>query len=273
MTRSRPACWRAAAALTIARAGADIVALDATSRPRPDGLGLGETIGRVHAAGALVMADVSSAAEGGGRRRARRGFPASWTRPGRDRLPGRQPRVTGLVTHVRVVPLRPGGAGGARWSRSPARTWSCRTPASGLPPGAADRTAPSAGIASSPNALTPVGRKAERTGPGRRRSAGRADGGSLTGRRRQRPRRVPSPAPGRRGTDRSPTPGGVDGTGQAPMRRRRDRSPGPRAAWTGPAVGNVSAAVPVSAVPHRRVRTDSSDQWMVSVAWRSGPYN
>ncbi|TDD53795.1 N-acetylmannosamine-6-phosphate 2-epimerase [Nonomuraea terrae] len=51
-------------ALTIARAGADIVALDATSRPRPDGLGLAETIARVHEAGALVMADVSTAAEG-----------------------------------------------------------------------------------------------------------------------------------------------------------------------------------------------------------------
>jgi N-acylglucosamine-6-phosphate 2-epimerase len=51
-------------ALTVARAGADIVALDATARPRPDGLGLAETIARVHEAGALVMADVSTMEEG-----------------------------------------------------------------------------------------------------------------------------------------------------------------------------------------------------------------
>ncbi|TDE39309.1 N-acetylmannosamine-6-phosphate 2-epimerase [Nonomuraea mesophila] len=51
-------------ALTVVRAGADIVALDATSRPRPDGRGLAETIAGVHRAGALVMADVSTAEEG-----------------------------------------------------------------------------------------------------------------------------------------------------------------------------------------------------------------
>ncbi|MEO3796128.1 N-acetylmannosamine-6-phosphate 2-epimerase [Nonomuraea sp. B10E15] len=51
-------------ALAVARAGADIVAVDATSRPRPDGRGLAETIAGVHRAGALVMADVSAAEEG-----------------------------------------------------------------------------------------------------------------------------------------------------------------------------------------------------------------
>ncbi|MEO3888334.1 N-acetylmannosamine-6-phosphate 2-epimerase [Nonomuraea sp. B5E05] len=51
-------------ALTVARAGADIVAVDATVRPRPDGRSLAETITGVHQAGALVMADVSTAEEG-----------------------------------------------------------------------------------------------------------------------------------------------------------------------------------------------------------------
>ncbi|MFI0938538.1 N-acetylmannosamine-6-phosphate 2-epimerase [Streptomyces sp. NPDC021020] len=51
-------------ALAVAEAGADIVALDATSRPRGDGLGLAATVAALHAAGVLVMADVSTADEG-----------------------------------------------------------------------------------------------------------------------------------------------------------------------------------------------------------------
>ena len=48
-------------ALDVARAGADIVALDATGRPRPDGRALPETIRAVHEeTGRLVMADVST---------------------------------------------------------------------------------------------------------------------------------------------------------------------------------------------------------------------
>ncbi|MEJ5199663.1 MAG: N-acetylmannosamine-6-phosphate 2-epimerase [Anaerolineae bacterium] len=49
----------------VARAGADIVALDATGRPRPDGLTLAETIAALHAEFAIpVMADVSTFDEG-----------------------------------------------------------------------------------------------------------------------------------------------------------------------------------------------------------------
>lgn len=49
----------------VARAGADIVALDATSRPRPDGRTLAETIAALHAEFAIpVMADVSTFDEG-----------------------------------------------------------------------------------------------------------------------------------------------------------------------------------------------------------------
>ncbi|MFC8448266.1 N-acetylmannosamine-6-phosphate 2-epimerase [Kitasatospora sp. NPDC057223] len=51
-------------AVEVARTGADIVALDATDRPRPDGRPLAESIDAVHAAGRLVMADVSTEAEG-----------------------------------------------------------------------------------------------------------------------------------------------------------------------------------------------------------------
>lgn len=55
----------AADALAAAHAGASIVAIDATNRPRPDGRPVGETIERVHAAtSALVMADVSTLEEG-----------------------------------------------------------------------------------------------------------------------------------------------------------------------------------------------------------------
>ncbi|MFW6695793.1 N-acetylmannosamine-6-phosphate 2-epimerase [Streptomyces sp. MAR4 CNX-425] len=51
-------------ALELAAAGADIVALDATARPRPDGLDLTATVAGLHAAGAVVMADVSTPEEG-----------------------------------------------------------------------------------------------------------------------------------------------------------------------------------------------------------------
>ncbi|QMU71224.1 N-acetylmannosamine-6-phosphate 2-epimerase [Streptacidiphilus sp. P02-A3a] len=48
----------------VAATGADIVALDATDRPRPDGQPLSASIEAVHRAGRLVMADVSTEAEG-----------------------------------------------------------------------------------------------------------------------------------------------------------------------------------------------------------------
>ncbi|MFI1093257.1 N-acetylmannosamine-6-phosphate 2-epimerase [Streptomyces sp. NPDC020917] len=54
----------AAHALAVARTGADIVALDATGRPRPDGRPLAESIDAVHRAGRLVMADVATEEEG-----------------------------------------------------------------------------------------------------------------------------------------------------------------------------------------------------------------
>ncbi|WP_051479234.1 N-acetylmannosamine-6-phosphate 2-epimerase [Arthrobacter sp. H5] len=53
------------AAEEVARAGADVVALDGTGRSRPDGLTLAETIQRLKATSpVLVMADVSTAEEG-----------------------------------------------------------------------------------------------------------------------------------------------------------------------------------------------------------------
>ncbi|MER5967606.1 N-acetylmannosamine-6-phosphate 2-epimerase [Streptomyces sp. NPDC002057] len=51
-------------ALRVAEAGADVVALDATARPRRDGLGLAETIAAIHATGTLVMADIATVDEG-----------------------------------------------------------------------------------------------------------------------------------------------------------------------------------------------------------------
>ncbi|MFZ3566066.1 N-acetylmannosamine-6-phosphate 2-epimerase [Streptomyces sp. BH097] len=51
-------------ALAIAEAGADVVAIDATDRPRPDGGTFAAAAEAVHAAGALVMADVSTFDEG-----------------------------------------------------------------------------------------------------------------------------------------------------------------------------------------------------------------
>ncbi|GGQ11614.1 N-acetylmannosamine-6-phosphate 2-epimerase [Streptosporangium pseudovulgare] len=52
-------------AVAVAETGADIVALDATRRPRPDGRTLAETVRAVHErTGRLVMADVSTYEEG-----------------------------------------------------------------------------------------------------------------------------------------------------------------------------------------------------------------
>ncbi|WP_329172542.1 N-acetylmannosamine-6-phosphate 2-epimerase [Streptomyces sp. NBC_01477] len=51
-------------ALAVAATGADIVAVDATFRPRPGGETLERTVGAVHRAGRLLMADVSSYEEG-----------------------------------------------------------------------------------------------------------------------------------------------------------------------------------------------------------------
>ena len=51
-------------ALEVQRAGADIVAIDGTNRPRPDGLSLEETIRVLHHHGVVVMADISTFEEG-----------------------------------------------------------------------------------------------------------------------------------------------------------------------------------------------------------------
>ncbi|MFJ5721240.1 N-acetylmannosamine-6-phosphate 2-epimerase [Streptomyces sp. NPDC093149] len=51
-------------ALALVEAGAAVVAADATDRPRPDGSSFAELVAAVHGAGALVMADVSTLAEG-----------------------------------------------------------------------------------------------------------------------------------------------------------------------------------------------------------------
>lgn len=51
-------------ATAVVEAGAAVVAADATDRPRPDGSTFAELVAAVHAAGALVMADVSTLAEG-----------------------------------------------------------------------------------------------------------------------------------------------------------------------------------------------------------------
>ncbi|MBN2472556.1 MAG: N-acetylmannosamine-6-phosphate 2-epimerase [Anaerolineae bacterium] len=51
-------------ALDLIRAGADIIAMDGTSSPRPTGISLQDLIAGVHARGALVMADVSTLEEG-----------------------------------------------------------------------------------------------------------------------------------------------------------------------------------------------------------------
>ncbi|MFC6063783.1 N-acetylmannosamine-6-phosphate 2-epimerase [Streptomyces ochraceiscleroticus] len=51
-------------ARAVAEAGAEIVAVDATGRPRPDGRPLRETVEAVHGLGRLLMADVSTVEEG-----------------------------------------------------------------------------------------------------------------------------------------------------------------------------------------------------------------
>lgn len=53
-----------AAVNAVLEAGADIVALDATDRPRPDGSTVAEAIASIHAAGRLVMADVATLEQG-----------------------------------------------------------------------------------------------------------------------------------------------------------------------------------------------------------------
>ncbi|MGC1208950.1 MAG: N-acetylmannosamine-6-phosphate 2-epimerase [Ornithinimicrobium sp.] len=48
----------------VAAAGASIVAIDGTGRPRPDGLTVAQTIAALHDMGVAVMADVSTVSEG-----------------------------------------------------------------------------------------------------------------------------------------------------------------------------------------------------------------
>ncbi|WP_353649190.1 N-acetylmannosamine-6-phosphate 2-epimerase [Nakamurella sp. A5-74] len=51
-------------ALAVTQTGADIVAIDGTTRPRPDGLSLTEVVTRLHAdTSAMVMADISTLEE------------------------------------------------------------------------------------------------------------------------------------------------------------------------------------------------------------------
>ncbi|GAA0951619.1 N-acetylmannosamine-6-phosphate 2-epimerase [Actinocorallia libanotica] len=54
----------ATAARAVVEAGADVVAIDATDRPRPDGLSFADSVRAVHDLGRLVMADVATLAEG-----------------------------------------------------------------------------------------------------------------------------------------------------------------------------------------------------------------
>lgn len=52
-------------ALAVAATGAEVVAVDGTARPRPDGRSLAETVARIHRdTPCLVMADVATLAEG-----------------------------------------------------------------------------------------------------------------------------------------------------------------------------------------------------------------
>jgi N-acylglucosamine-6-phosphate 2-epimerase len=51
-------------ALVVVEAGADLVALDGTDRPRPDGVTFAEIVAAVHTHGRPVMADVATADEG-----------------------------------------------------------------------------------------------------------------------------------------------------------------------------------------------------------------
>ena len=52
------------AARAVVAAGAQVVAVDATCRPRPDGLSFADTVHAVHDAGRLVMADIATLDEG-----------------------------------------------------------------------------------------------------------------------------------------------------------------------------------------------------------------
>ena len=47
----------------VAAAGADVIAFDATNRPRPDGQDIAAVIASIHARGALAMADCATAAD------------------------------------------------------------------------------------------------------------------------------------------------------------------------------------------------------------------
>ncbi|CCH68792.1 MAG: N-acetylmannosamine-6-phosphate 2-epimerase [Actinobacteria bacterium] len=51
-------------ALAVARTGAQVVAIDGTRRPRPDGSTFADACAAVHDAGALVMADCATLADG-----------------------------------------------------------------------------------------------------------------------------------------------------------------------------------------------------------------
>ncbi|MGC4806882.1 N-acetylmannosamine-6-phosphate 2-epimerase [Micromonospora sp. DT233] len=51
-------------AVEVAAAGAHVVAVDGTDRPRPDGRDFADTVAAVHAVGALLLADISTVAEG-----------------------------------------------------------------------------------------------------------------------------------------------------------------------------------------------------------------
>lgn len=53
-----------ASAIAVAEAGAAVVAVDATGRPRPDGSTVGDLVDAVHGAGRLVMADVATLGDG-----------------------------------------------------------------------------------------------------------------------------------------------------------------------------------------------------------------
>lgn len=53
-----------ASALEVIEAGADIVAIDGTTAPRPTGIELGELIQQIQHRGAIVMADISTLDEG-----------------------------------------------------------------------------------------------------------------------------------------------------------------------------------------------------------------
>lgn len=53
-----------ASAVAVAQAGAQVVAIDATDRRRPDGSSFADAVRAVHDLGALVMADVATCAEG-----------------------------------------------------------------------------------------------------------------------------------------------------------------------------------------------------------------